>query len=113
MAIFELSSSLGALLTTFAIQVIFYTCLIWCAMKLLKKKGTTSAIIASSAVAALFGTIPFIGPLFSLLILILLMNRFTKIGKFNSLLVVITAWVLGISATIGLFALFDTVSVDL
>lgn len=113
MAIFELTSSLGALLTIFAIQVVFYTGLIWCAMRILKKKGSLSALIAASAVAALLGTIPFIGPLLSLITLILLISKFTRVGRLNATLIVLLAWALGIAATIGLFVLLDTISVNL
>ena len=113
MAIFELTSSLGALLTLFAIQVIFYTILIWCSMKILRKKGSISAIIAASAVAALCGIIPIIGLILSLIVLILLINKFTKVGRLNSLLIVMMAWMLSVGITIGLFSLLDAMSVDI
>lgn len=82
-------------------------------MKILRKKGTLAALITASVVAALIGFIPFIGPLLGLIALILLINRFTSAGKFSSVLMVAIAWILGITANIGLLILLDIISIKL
>lgn len=113
MAAFELTSSLGALLISLAIQTLIIAGFIWCAMRMLRKRGTPAAIIAASLVAALLGFIHFIGPVLGLIALVWLINRFTSAGRFSAVLVVTVAWALGIAATIGLLWLLDTISVSL
>ncbi len=113
MAAFELTSSLGALLISLAIQTIFFAGLLWCSMKIMRKKGSLADLITAAIIAALIGFIPFIGPLLGLIALIFLINRFTSAGKFGSVLMVIIAWVLGIAANIGLLWLLDEISVEL
>jgi len=112
MTTFELTSSLGALLISLAIQTIFVAGPLWCAMKIMRKKGTFASLIIASIIAALLGFIPYVGPLIGLVVLIILIARFTSVGKLGAALMVVIAWVLGIAATIGLLKLLDALSIQ-
>ncbi len=110
MSAFELTGSLGALLFIFAVQTILLAGLLWCAMKILRKRGTFASLVFASAIAALLGVVPFIGPLLGLVALILLINKLTSAGRFSSIVVIIVAWGLGFAATIGLLMSIDAIS---
>ncbi len=110
MSAFDLTSSLGSLLVSFAVQTLIYAGFLWCAMKIIRIKGTFVALLLVSAIAAALGFIPYAGPLIGLVVLVLLINRFTSAGKTGSVIMVLIAWALGIGATIGLLELIERVS---
>ncbi len=113
MTAFELTSSLGALLIVFLVQTIVVAGLLWCAMKLLKRKRSAMALISSSAAASLIGFVPFAGPALSFIALIFLISWFNKISKLGAVVIVTLAWGIGIAATVGLLMLLDFVSVKI
>lgn len=110
MSAFDLTSSLGSLLVSFAVQTLIYAGFLWCAMKIIRIKGTFVVLLLVSAIAAALGFIPYAGPLIGLVALVLLINRFTSAGKTGSVIMVLIAWALGIGATIGLLELIELVS---
>lgn len=113
MIAFDLTSTLAALLISFAAQTVFVAILLWCAMKILKKKEPTIALIAAAAISSLTGFVPIVGPPLSFVVLILSISWLTKVSKLGSILVVALAWAIGFAATVGLLKLLDLLSIEL